>query len=288
MRCSVRSRLLLSGLATVIVAGLIAWGLAPRAAGSGGHALAAPKKSQYDIAESVPAYVQKMRLVFAATFKGTRLNTSVWSTCYLGTADPAAGCTNFNNPEKEWYLPSQDQVYGGALHLVSQKTRTMGTDSSGNSVRYACRSGIVTTHPGLNFEYGYIQVVAHVPDDPGLWPALWLAASNGHWPPEIDLLEHWGPPKNTTGVYFHPLGGTQTVVRFDPGDLFRGWHTFAVNWTKSQVTWYIDGRLVVTVRRHVPHQRMYLIANLAHYLDSRDPSAACTGTMLIRSVKVWQ
>lgn len=288
MRCAVRSRLLFTGLATAIVAGLVAWGMAPSATGSGAHHAAAHKKSPYQVAESVPAAVSKMRLVFQATFKGSRLNTKVWSTCYIGTADPAAGCTNFNNPEREWYLPSQDQVYGGALHLVAEHVPTMGTDASGNSARYACRSGIVTTHPSFNFEYGYVQVVAHVPDSPGLWPALWLAASNGHWPPEIDLLEHWGPPKNTTGVYFHPLGGTRTVVRFSPGDLFRGWHTFAVSWTRSQVTWYIDGKLVVTVRRHVPHQKMYFIANVAHYLDPQDGTSACTGTMLIRSVKVWQ
>jgi hypothetical protein len=47
-------------------------------------------------------------------------------------------------------------------------------------------------YPSLRFEYGLVQVVAHIPHAPGLWPALWLAATNGKYPPEIDMLDSWG------------------------------------------------------------------------------------------------
>ena len=52
---------------------------------------------------------------FDASFTGSRLNTSVWSTCYPWIHD-GGGCTNFGNAktEHEWYLPSQDRVYGGS------------------------------------------------------------------------------------------------------------------------------------------------------------------------------
>ncbi len=281
-----RSRLLFASLAIAVVAGLIGWGLTPSAAGSRAAGSATHKKSPYQLAVSIPASVSKMRLAFHATFAGSLLNTKIWSTCYPTLKGSA--CSNFSNPEREWYQASQVQVFGGALHLVSKKIPTAGLDRYGDPAEYACRSGMVTSHPGFNFKYGYIQVTAHVPNGAGLWPALWLAASDLSWPPEVDLLEHWGPPKNTTGVYFHPLNGARTAVRFSPGNLFRGWHTFGVSWTATQLSWYIDGKLVVTVRQHIPHQKMYLIANVAHYVQKHRSSSACTGTMLIRSVSVWQ
>jgi beta-glucanase (GH16 family) len=289
----VRSRLLFASLAIAVVAGLIGWGLTPSAAGSRAAGPAAHKKSPYQLATSVPASVSKMRLAFHATFGGTNLDTKVWSTCYPRAAtDTVPACSNFSNPEREWYQASQVQVYGGALHLVSQKTKTLtaGLDRYGDPAEYACRSGMVTSHPGFNFKYGYIQVTAHIPNNSGLWPALWLAASDLNWPPEVDLLEHWGPPKNTTGVFFHPAphGTKPAVVRFKPGNLFQGWHTFGVNWTATQLSWYIDGKLVITVRQHIPHQKMYLVANVAHYVQKHHGSSSCTGTMLIRSVSVWQ
>ena len=37
---------------------------------------------------------------------------------------------------------------------------------------------------------------------------MWLAASNLHWPPEIDLLEHWGAPTSKSGVDSTRLAGT--------------------------------------------------------------------------------
>ena len=59
-----------------------------------------------------------MHVAFDQTFTGSSLNTQVWNTCYW-YADPGVGCGHsgvYN--EDEWYLPSQDQVSDGALHLV--------------------------------------------------------------------------------------------------------------------------------------------------------------------------
>ena len=197
---------------------------------------------------------------------------------------------DFSNPESEWYQASQVRVYGGALHLISKKTRTptAGLDRYGVPKEYSCRSGMVTSHPGFNFKYGYIQVTAQFPDDAGLWPALWLAASDLSWPPEIDLLEHWGAPRNTTGVFFHPVSGPRPADHVSPGTLFKSWHTFGVLWTATQVAWYIDGKLILTVRQHIPHQKMYLVADVAHYTQKHGGSTSCNGTMRIRSVSVWQ
>jgi beta-glucanase (GH16 family) len=50
------------------------------------------------------------------------------------------------------------------------------------------------------------------------------------------------------------------------------------------MTWYIDGVKVYYTKSHVPQQAMYFIANLA---DTTTKAGACTGSLLIKSVKVW-
>lgn len=288
-------------VAVGVAVGLVLWGLKPmapaRAAGSGaptGSVRGTPPVSPSarpsfasPSALSVPDVTSGgWRLAFDGRFSGPRLDTSVWSTCYPW-AGTGSGCTNFGNTEYEWYRPSQDQVSGGVLRLIAQRVPTQGETANGSPKEYGCRSGMVTTYPGFRFTYGYVQVVARIPSGTGLWPALWLAAASLKWPPEIDILEHWGPPHERTGTYFHPLGAPEVERHPATANLSVGWHTFSVNWTPTSVTWFIDGHAVFSVDQHIPHQPMYFIANVADYSLPRN-GGGCSGTMLIQSVKVWR
>ncbi len=223
---------------------------------------------------------------YVETFAGTHLNRSIWNTCY--PYDRQSGCTNYGNTEFEWYLPSQVQVHDGFLQLIAQPQPTPGLAKSGAPMTYSCRSGMVTSFPGIRFHYGYIQVVAWLPADPGLWPGVWLAAANFQWPPEVDLIETWGVDL-LAGSYFH-YGQNNGHIdgRIQPASRATGWHTYAFSWTKSQMTWLLDGKPVLTVTSHVPHQLMYLIANLAEYKRVKSGPDMCRGSMLIKSVKVWR
>lgn len=290
------ARLVFSLIATVGVVGLSAWGLAgsgttrPTAASS---SLQSPQPSQsptsaaHSQVSGPPEQAGRWRLSLDASFSGSRLDTALWATCYPWM-DVASGCTNFTNAqhgtEHEWYLPSQVRVRNHSLELVARRTPTPGRNSQGGSKEYACRSGMVTTYPGFRFEYGYVQVIAHIPSAVGLWPALWLAASNLRWPPEIDILEHWGSRR--TGVFLHPTDLPQLVDRFKMPTISRGWHTFALLWSPSMLTWSIDGHHVLTTHSGIPHQSMYFIANLANTVSNL--GSGCQGTMAIRSVKIWQ
>lgn len=222
---------------------------------------------------------------FDATFEGSQLDTSIWATCYK-YASPS-GCTNYGNtsdPEKEWYQASQDQVSGGELHLVAQQEPTSGYSKSGAPEEYACRSGLVTSLPGFNFEYGYIQVTAEIPFGTGLWPALWLGATDQKWPPEIDILEHWGSEPYGK-AYLHPLSGIRQGGPVTESGLGAGWHTFGLYWTPTHLAWYYDGNQVLATSVGVPQQDMYLIMNVA---DDAGGPGTCSGSMNIQSVKVWQ
>jgi beta-glucanase (GH16 family) len=226
------------------------------------------------------------KLAFDPSFSGSSLDTGTWSTCY-DESDASAGCTNNPSVENEWYLPSQVSVSGGTLNLTAKQESTQGT-----SATYACRSGMVTSEPSFNFTYGLIQITAKIPYGPGLWPALWLEPSNGDWPPELDIMEHWYSDQDYK-VYEHYTNATDYLGGpvSTPVNLAAGYNTFSMLWTSSRVTWYLDGTQVYTTTSYVPQQAMYFIANVA----DRNPtdgstalvSGGCTGTMSISSVKVW-
>lgn len=88
-------------------------------------------------------------------------------------------------------------------------------------------------------------------------------------------------------MYFHPLGAPFSRVHLDPARraaIASGWHSFSILWTRQQVTCYIDNQQVMVARNNIPHQKMYLIANLADYTKLH----GCTGQLTIRSIDVWQ
>ena len=249
-------------------------------------AKASPKKTVAEAPVSpllaVPA---GWKLTFDPSFSGPQLDTSTWATCYDWATSPSVGCTNNPAAEKEWYIPSQVNVSGGSVNLVAERESTPGVSSTGAAETYTCRSGMISSKPGFDFTYGLIQITAKLPYGPGLWPALWLAATNDQWPPELDIMEHWYSEPQMK-VYDHTvgkkyLGGPVST----PANLSAGFHTYSLMWTKDRVTWYLDGVQVYTTTSYVPQQAMYFIANVA---DDSTASNACDGTMQIDSVKVWQ
>ncbi len=230
------------------------------------------------------------------TFRSPTLDTSIFATCYP-YLDVPTGCTNFGNvEEREWYLPSQDEISHGVLHLVARRERTQGTARDGSPKEYGCRSGMITTNPGLRIKYGFLQVVAKVPRGAALWSGLWLGAVNNEWPPEIDLIERWGSGVNTkaaaqTAAFFHPrprsLGRSMGAI---PPDLTTGWQKYSLSWTSSKMEFFVGTQKVLTVTSHIPQQQMYLLADLADYARSGVGvlPGTCNGQLDIRSIKYWK
>ena len=103
-------------------------------------------------------------------------------------------------------------------------------------------------------------------------------------------MEHWGSDQKAK-VYDHATGvptlGGPVTTRANLSD---GWHTFSLLWTKTGITWYIDGVAVFAVTNNVPNQPMFFLANLA-ITDAYQPlqlPSSCTTSLSIRSVKIWQ
>ncbi|MDA8317259.1 MAG: glycoside hydrolase family 16 protein [Actinomycetota bacterium] len=226
-------------------------------------------------------------LAFASTFHGGSLAAGQWTTCYPWFSTQASGCTNFgNSQEEEWYLPSQDQVSTGILHLVATSSATQGSTRTDSPRTYPYRSGMVTTFASMDFTYGYVQVVAKLPGGTGTWPALWLLPTSEAWPPEIDIMENWG-----TAASFHatlhwstgPSDEQVAKVVSTPANLSTTYHTYGLLWEPGSLTWYFDGAPVFAVTgNEVPSQPMYFLANLAI-----DGPAASGSSFDIQSVKIY-
>ncbi len=102
-----------------------------------------------------------------------------------------------------------------------------------------------------------------------MWPAFWLLADDGGWPPELDVLEgrgqqvgdmvmttHWRIP--TTGIVQHC--GFDFLVK----DASSDFHDYGVLWTQDRIGYFIDRKLVSDIK--VPFgfdDPMYMIVNLA-------------------------
>lgn len=268
--------------------GVTSWGLI-----SAGHTITHRIQVPHSAAASSPGTSTLASLIpsgwkreFNPSFTGSTLDTKVWDTCYPWANAKQFGCSNFGHKEYEWYMPGQVRVSHGLLELTAERKPTTGISPTGKRLHYACRSGIVTTYHSFQFEYGAVQVVARMPRVGGMWPALWLAASNKQFPPEIDIVEHWVRPRFRTGVFLHSLAGPRPYNYPQTANLAVGWHTFTMIWTVHQIEWLIDGKIALVVKHGIPHQSMYFIANLA---NARPPSkGGCGGTFFIRSVQIWR
>jgi len=273
----------------LVAIGVTSWGLISARTPNAHHPRAlspSPAPGPIALSSLIPA---NWKLAFNPSFAGSKLDTKTWDTCYPWKNPQVFGCTNTGHKEFEWYLPRQDRVSNGILELVAQRKPTTGRISpNGKLLHFGCRSGIVTTFHSFQFEYGAVQVVARMPSVGGMWPALWLAAANKQFPPEIDIVEHWVRQTRRTGVFLHAIGATGNNPSYymypQTANLAVGWHTFTMVWTFHQVEWLIDGKIALVAHHGIPHQPMYFIANMASF---RRPSKGCGGTFFIKSVQIW-
>jgi beta-glucanase (GH16 family) len=231
-----------------------------------------------------------MHLAFSDDFTGTSLDTAKWATCYPWWPQNGSGCTNLGNPELQWYRPSQVRVSDGTLHLVAVERDTSGTAADGTPKTYPWRSGMVTTHSSFTFTYGYVAVRARLVKGDGLWSALWLLSEAGA--PEIDISELYGNDPTKLSVVLHAKSGSRAYRTVSTPDLSDGWHTYALDWEPSSITWFVDGRAVYRyMGEEVPSVPMYFIANLAvgNFFQAH-PTASTppTASLDIRRVDIYQ
>jgi beta-glucanase (GH16 family) len=183
----------------------------------------------------------------------------------------------WGNNEEQFYRSSQSAIKDGVLTINATRT-----GASAEKCYYgACQwlSSKFVTKDKLGFQYGRMEARVKSSTGEGVWPAFWLLGANidtRSWPGcgEIDVMELKGQePNKVWGTIHGPNGSIGEVGMLDSSGI-AGWHTYAIDWTPTSISWFIDGKRFNKVskaeyvgaqdpRVWVFDHEFYLILNLA-------------------------
>jgi beta-glucanase (GH16 family) len=158
-------------------------------------------------------------------------------------------------------------IKNGILTITA--ARADPTNVSPHILNFKYTSGCITSELTHWQTYGYFEMRARLPVGKGFWPAFWLLPKAAKWPPEIDIFEGAGtrPGAVHLGVL---IAKGQVADKWieDVINVGDGFHVYGLEWTREQLTWFLDGKPVWRQANAI-NEDMYILANLA--LGSRDP-----------------
>ncbi len=181
---------------------------------------------------------------FRASMRTTEALRSEFHTRYVWDN----GRVDFLNDEWSRYRDNRNHVFtDSGLSLVARAARDLAPGG--------IESGMIRSK--WSGRYGVFEASMKVPSGRGTWPAFWLAAEDGGWPPEIDAVEIVNNAADGTRRSYHYLHGAGLRGRrtkssrldrhaaYSPGtDYAQQFHVFAVEWTSDSVRHYVDDALV--------------------------------------------
>jgi beta-glucanase (GH16 family) len=210
-------------------------------------------------------------LVWRDEFEGDSIDPVNW------TYD--IGGWGWGNGEAQYYTdrPENARVENGLLVIEARQEKF--EDSYYTSAR-------LITQGLQSFQYGRIEARIKVPVGAGLWPAFWMLGSDfrrnpddpfdSNWPHvgEVDIMEYVGrEPDLVMGTAHGPgYSGAMGLGRWNRQDyaIADDFHTFAVEWDESGISWFYDGDPYFTLtpeivgdREWVFDKEFFLILNLA-------------------------
>ncbi|MBI3739647.1 MAG: glycoside hydrolase family 16 protein [Chloroflexi bacterium] len=202
-------------------------------------------------APETPASVDKpgWKLVFHDEFDDSSLSPKWATELRWGRLNP---------PELQFYWRDAFKLQDGLLRITAEHRPLEGQNYT---------SGVIATFSTFHFQYGYAEIRSRVPAGKGLWPAFWLLDSSDTGIGEIDVLEILGQEPNKVYMTLHyPDANGNSASKqgeFTGPDFSAGFHTFAVDWRKDSIVWYVDGVERYRLTENIPQGPMYVIANLA-------------------------
>jgi beta-glucanase (GH16 family) len=157
------------------------------------------------------------------------------------------------------------KVRDGVLSIVASRTPPALKEVLFNN-EYV--SGILTTQGSFSQKYGYFEIRSKIPVGTGVWPAFWMLADDGGWPPEIDVMEGRGqrPGDLVMTTHWRIPTGIINSCGFDfsqPGAATE-FHDYGVLWMRDRLIYFIDRKPVSDIK--TPNDfddPMYMIVNLA-------------------------
>lgn len=237
-------------------------------------------------------------LSWSDEFDGDALDTTKWQP----KVNASAPGLERHGGQQQWYTPDMCKVVDGALVLATRRREgvmNMATKTGvnrGNGEGYPFLSCWVDTKDTFTQTYGRVEIRAKIPDTtcPGIWPQHWMLPNpatsvpkQACWPlgGQIDVMQSYGKGRGgpgtragtvESGYHFAPQGecGVDGYARSaypapldDKVDFSDGFHTFAVEWSKETLTFFVDGHVVNELSQFnvpiIPRWPFYLILNTA-------------------------
>jgi beta-glucanase (GH16 family) len=260
-----------------------------------------------------------LALLFVIVANTQQNRQLVWSDEFNGDAgappDPAkwtydTGNNNgWGNRELENYTkdPANAHMDGKGnlvIHAEPVASAAAGAPGSYTSARIKTQ-GLFAASPG-----GRVEARIKVPVGAGMWPAFWMLGNtfnNRNWPAcgEIDIMESIGrePNKNHGSLHGPGYSGGKpmTAIYTLPDDKKFGddFHTFAIDWDATVVTFYVDDTAYETVHdtdipagtKWVYDQPFFLLLNVAvggNFAGPVSPDTKFPQEMLVDYVRVYK
>lgn len=197
-------------------------------------------------------------LSFEDHFNGLDINRSVWD---AGAYNPDFGTKNY---DCKTYTDSGG-VQRSVLRIWPQRDASL--DTAGTSSIYGdsptpngfFRRDITTYNKGFRQTYGFFEASMKINSGRGCWPGWWLFAPDGSQN-EFDIIEAypggdfastgWGPNNYVATLWSNSnsrYGFKKLSDVYGSGtDLRAGFHTYGCSWTPNNVSFWYDGKLLVS------------------------------------------
>lgn len=194
-------------------------------------------------------------LTFNDEFNEGKVNKKKWRTdSYYGMRYHPGNIVNKGE--------SPDMYYGDNCFEFTKSTMKQIANNKPITVNYVdwdgkdwgkytipYRTGHLDSSNSFEQKYGYFEIRSKITDQPGHWPAFWLASKYA-WPPEIDVYEIYTGKKGGIKSFesnFHWLPSENKKMKVKSHKVLNvseDFHVYAVDWSEKGFKIYYDNLLV--------------------------------------------
>lgn len=213
------------------------------------------KPSRFNVSNNIEK--EGWDLTFNDEFDEGKLNRDKWRTdAYFGRRYHPGNIEKENKVPDQYFSDDLFEFKGSVMRqLASDEPKEIhhvdwsGKDWGKWTIPY--QMGAIDSSSSFEQQYGYFEIRSKMPDQPGHWPAFWLASVHA-WPPEIDIYEIYTGKRKGKGIKrietnFHwiPEPNKKSKVRGHKVlDTSKGFHLYAVEWDEKYFKVYYDNLLV--------------------------------------------
>jgi beta-glucanase (GH16 family) len=273
---------------------------------------------------NAPLFSQSRCLVWQDEFSGSTIADWKWkhqigTGVLYGSSAPGWGTGSIHYYTTD---AANSSVSGGNLNITAKHHPNYIQETiQGTTKTYNHTSARLVTAGTFDFTYGRAAARIKLPvTTSGTWPAFWMLPTDigihGNWPRsgEIDIMELFGEDHSRVWQAIHygnawsgadkkSKGGWASLV--SPAVYSNAFHDFELQWTPTDVKFYVDGALKRTVLKSTiegegylwPFDKpFYLILQVAidgdpetgDWLSGAPPAVYPDQTMQVDWVRVWQ